>query len=587
MIVLAMAMHYYALPKRSMTEVKTVDGKPFQTIMPSMIGHRKIGGKSFIYSFQMNYDNWPLQQTGFQIIPNGCVRKILVNGKEFPFRGGRGCNPATFSHWNPYVGPIYLDLAPLLKSGPNNVMVLSDKAEFNMGPVIIYNNLSLAKWLGLTMALVCSIALFRIMEIFTRGKISGYIVVVGFLVHLHRFTHHGMMERAMDIPGHLSFITFIATNLRWPNPYGGWSYYHPPLYYTIEAFIMRYANWLGTFDPMTLMQTFSFACFMVFLVFSALSLHQLIRNRIAYAVSLALLVFYPSGILFSAHIDSHLLFYACYAACLYCILRWLDDSRHLYFGIALILTGMGIASRSNALILLPLVGLAFLYNAGRGSVSMAMLRSNIIRIGIMLLVLGFAMNFGRILYYQITELRHEPWLVGNILRLSGGLRLSNDNLFATLIPNIPHYITHPLWSVWSDVDGRQHFWNSMLKSSLTGEYIWDRLRIALNMGNLLLAMIVFIIDAYILHRATLRERKEWAICMFGLLIPIAALFANRWFYPYGCSEDFRYIYPAIASFCGLMGLTLEAHMKDWRPFRSAVGITLGVAFAWHAIRFYT
>lgn len=587
MILLAMAMHYYALPKRSMTVAKANNTSFVNTTFPSLIGRHIMTGREFTYRFQLDYDNWPWQQTGFQILPNkSCISKILINNKEFSFHKGATCNPMVFSHWNPYSGPGYIDISSAIHEGINTVVIKSTKAEFGMGPVIFYHNLRLAKWIGLAMTLVCCIALYKFMLQRTGSAIGGYIITAGFLVHLQRFSHYGVMDRAMDMPGHLIYITDIARYMSWPNPYKGWSFYHPPLYYTIEAIILRYANWLGSFDAMTLMQTFSLSCFMLFIVFSALSLHRFIRNRVAYCVALVLLIFYPSGILFSSHIDSHLLYYACYAACLYFMLRWLDSNQHRHLALALVFLGMGIATRSNALILLPLVGMAFLYNIGRGKVSKEVLRSYTIYIALLIVCVGFAMNFGRIIYYHIIETRHEPLLVGNIFRLSRGLLLNNDSLFTILMPNIPKYLSHPFWSVWSDAEGRQHFWNSMLKSSLTGEYIWDKWKVALYMGNLLLAMIVYLIDAYIIHRQALRHRREWVTCMFGLFIPILALLVNRWVYPYACSEDFRYIYPSIACFCGLMGLTLEQHMKDWRPFRTALGIMMCLGFAFLAVYFY-
>ena len=251
----------------------------------------------------------------------------------------------------------------------------------------------------------------------------------------------------------------------------------------------------------------------------------------------------------------------------------------------LIMLGLAVASRANALILLPIVGLAVLYKLYRRELKWDLLENPYVRIGLLLACLGFAMGPGRTEFYRIVEDRHEPFLVANIHSLARVLTLEPWSFNKLLLPHPEVYFKHPVWNVFTDENGRQYFWSSMLKSSLFGEYNWPNKPLA-TVDILLLSLILYVMDGCILHRRFLRSQPQWWMCMVTLFIPIAALMENRIINPFACSEDFRYIYPAIVSFCGLFGLVIQRHIDDWRPFRKVLGALLCLAFCVSAVEFY-
>jgi len=588
MAALVMAMQVFALPNMSRTKVDILNSGAVQKFLPYMQDKPGPGATGFTYSLSLYYSNVSFQQTEYQIVPGGCVRRITVNNRNVPFHSDNICDPRPASYWIPYSTPVYIDLARYLKDGRNTVQIQTIKSEFNIGPVILYDSTRLSKWIGLCMAAAVCIALILIVERQTGERLSGYIISGGFLVYLSRFSQTSVSQYSMDLPGHLYYITYIADQWQVPKPYWGYSFYHPPLYYALEALVLHFSNWFRSFDVVSCLQLFSLCCFITFIVCAALTLHRLIRIRLAYYTALIFLVFYPSGIMFAARLDSNLLFYACYSACLYFVVCWLQENKNRDFGLALAMLGLALATRANALILLPLMLLSCLYYWLKLGWPASIAHATVVRAGLIIVCLGIAAGIGRIEYYHITESRHEPFLVGNINVLSRALIL-NESLDTLLLPNIPLYIQHPLWNVWNDVNGRQYFWNSMIKSSFTGEYNWDSLdakELAGAMGNIMLAIIIYIMDAYLLHRRVLRSSPEWWLCLVSLMIPIGALMEHRWLYPFACSEDFRYIYPAIASFCGLFGLSIERHLSEWRPFRTWLGVGLCLAFAFCSVRFY-
>ena len=585
-IALVMAMQIFALPTRSLVRLEAGNTLTTLSFLPDMKTRPVSGAKDYNYKFSVYYSDITWQQTSYSITPAGCINSININNKPVTLAKSPGCNSFPGSYWNVYERPFFIDLAPYLHNGRNTVEVRTSKPEFDMGPIILNDNAKPAKWIGLAMVFVTCIYLVLLMQRHTGDWIGGLILSGGFLSYMNRFVLQSGSQYSMDLPGHLDYITYIAQNWSIPKPYWGYSFYHAPLYYMLEAINIYLVNLLRSFDALAYIQLFSLACFMVFIVFSALALHKLIRNKFAYYLAVLLLVFYPSGILIAARIDSNLLFYACYSACLYFTLGWLRNNQPKYLVLTLIAFGLAMASRANALVLLPILGIVFAYKVFRRKLSKELLENPYIRIGLLIACLGIAMGPGRTEYYRLVESRSEPFLVSNVHVLPRVIRLEPWSYDKLLMPNLAVYLKHPLWSVFTDENGRQYFWNSMLKSSLFGEYDWGAKGSAGIIGVLLLLVILYIIDGAIVHRRVLRAQPEWWICVITLFIPIAALMENRVLNPFASSEDFRYIYPALASFCGLFGLVIEQHVNDWRPFRKALGMVLCVAFCVCAVKFY-
>ncbi len=586
MLVLVMAMQLFALPSQSVVRVEKRGNQRIAQFLPDMDIITMKGTGDFTYSLSVYYSDIDIEQTAYSITPGACIKLIRINHKEIPFKKFGGCDPKAGSYWNPYDPPVYMDLAKFLHNGRNTIEVVTPKPEFDIGPVILFDNTKPAQWIGLAMILVTSLAIVVFMERLTSSWITGYIIACGFCVYLARMSYLGANHFSMDLPGHVIYFAFIAQHWQIPKPFLGWSSYHAPLYYVLQAIVVTIASALRSFDALTFARLFSLGCFMMFIIFSALTLHMLIRNRIAYYIALILLVFYPSGIMFAARLDSNILFYSFYSACLYFMLRWLNQNNIRHLGIALMMLGLALATRTNSLILLPIIVLALTYHRIAWGKTKGLMDSHYIRLGILILCLGALASLGRSEYYHLSEHRHEPLIVGNIGLMSRQLRLEPLDYNKLFIPNIKIYHDNPLWNVWIDVNGRQYFWNSMLKSSMFGEFIWDWKKLATIMSDLLLVLIAFTTEGYILHRHNLRQKKEWWMCLATLAIPIAALMKNRVLYPYACSEDFRYIYPAIVSFCGLYGLVCEQHANDWRPFRLAIGGALCLAFGLSSAIFF-
>jgi|GEM_PF-1513047 len=584
---LTVAIHYFALPKITSRTVQYA-GQEGQVpiLLPQMTPDYFVPGISknhfgrFEYNFTIRYQK--LQQTRFAFFAVGCVDKMTLNNINVPLHALATCN----------IQPGFIvDLGPYLLPGDNQLKIELtnirnfrgsrpyDTASFGlqMGPKFInLGKPGLTELLISALLLTCCLIITRIMWFFTGTVASGLIISGGLLAYVRHFLVTNFMQYTIDMPSHLQYIIFIANHRVWPKTYHGWEYYHPPFYYHLEAMVIWVTNWLGSFDSISMMRLFSLLCFMTFIILSALILHRVIATRVAYYCALILLVFYPTGIIFATRLDSHILYYALYAACTYFLLCWIQDKKHTYLWYALIASGFAIGTRTNGLVLAPIIGLAAFYQWRKGVFSFSDLRSAHVALSLFFILMGLLGNFGRTAYYHITENNTMPFIVGNIASIQPSQYITTT-LEHLLLVDTQQLFTPPFITWWHDHLGRQYFWTSMLKTSLFEHFTWNAMHHAKLLLFLLLALIGYI--AVSACTQTIQKRLEWRVCSATLFIAIAMLMINRVMHPYAPSQDFRYIYPALVSFCAMVGLIIEQQLANQKYTGAAAGIVMAVAFS--------
>lgn len=581
LVLLAAALHVLALPKITAQGVyPDRDETAIQNVlMPDFAGHGR--GDTFTYVFHIDYQ--AAQQSIFGLYPHGCVTSISINGKtDLPY---------AMPNCAGWLSGTRLDLAGALEPGNNEIRITVNRLGLQFGPMIFTpHHDHLTDWIAFAMILLCVALLMLLTKRYTHEVMSGAILSIGLLIYLYLFHLTGFMQYTIDMPGHIEYILLIARNGHWPKPYLCWECYHPPLYYTLEAAVVWCANQIGSFDTVSLMRLFSLGCFMSFLFVTALTLKRLLQHRFVYYCVLLLLVCYPSGIYFAARLDSNLMFYPLYVSCLYFAVRWLESNQLRHLVTALVVFGITLATRTNALILLPLLGLAVLYRwHGNRRLLFQLLRSRWIWCAVLVIALGASVNFGRSIYYHIVEGRHESILVSNAHRLTPARFGVENSLPKLLTLDVENYFDQPFWNSVSDRSGRQYFWNSLLKSSLFIQA--DHYRATGDMGEAktltitLALMLLYIANSIILCAHSLKRKWQWWASIAALAIPIAMLMMLRLRFPLGSSEDFRYIYPSLGAFCAIIGMLIEQHIADKRHAFVVAGMMLCVFFAYKSVTF--
>lgn len=547
------ALHYLALPK--ITE-QTVQRLPGGETTPFLLPHQSpdfnqpgngpdnIPGMH-LYRFTFEYR--PGQQTRYRIYPTGCVQAVWLNDLPLGFDMHARCN---------MVAGFEIDLGPRLQEVNSLTIQLVNMGNFHhsdyfdsashglmLGPVIFHgDSWWLSDWLGALLMADIAVLLILFMRRYTGEGVSGAILFAGFAMYVSQLSATGVMQYMIDMPSHLQYIIYIANHRAWPAPGDGWQYYHPPLYYQLEAFVMRYANWLGSFDAVAMMRLFSLGCFMAFLFFSALVLRRLIGNSIACYAALLLLVSYPTGIVYASRLDSHLPYYAFYAACLYFLLRWTQEAKPKQLFWSLACFGFAIGTRSNALILLPFIVLAMAWRYRHITLTPVLLTLPVIAAG---LLCNFGRLAGQALIANISHINPRQHIVPHLL-----------------LPDVPTLLATPYWNFWRDETGRQYFWNALLKSSLFEHFTWADTASAKLLLAMLAGMILYLLACSFLLTAY-RTHARYMLS-FALLVPIFLLMLNTVMHPFSPTPHFRYIYPALVGFCGLLGLIIEQHFVEHR-----------------------
>ncbi len=583
-LALAFLMHWLALPKMELIE-KEIDGKAADigTLMPAGIGPKKNNPSAayseVIYSYEIYYRKG--QQTSFHLYPKGCIQSISLNGYPVNYPLNGNCN---------FDDGITIDLEDHLENGKNTLTIEKDGWKLVMGPLIFGTYWGLSDLLGYLLIASGFLLVLRLVERLTDDIFTALALACGFLLYVYILNNTTFMWKKYDMPQHLDYAAYIANQLQWPSTTHGFLTYHPPLYYTLQAIVLRIGNVLGSFEVVSLMRFFNVMCFMAFLIFAAMTLRKILKNNISYYLTLVFLVLYPGGVISSVRMDSNLLFYPLYSGCIYFTLCWLDNKQKRQLGYALAMAGLSMAVRSNALLLLPIIGLAGLYQWKSSGFSylLSCLKSRKVRIGLLVLLLGCLVNFGRPAYEHMDSKRNYNYIVANadyLASIARGLRINNEWKHYTSF-DFEEFLSPPYFTVWSDKGGRRYFWVTAIKSSLYGEFSYPNPWIAVYLNLLMLALIAYIAATAAVGYRLLPKQPEWLLFLITILIPLAGLAANRILHPIACSQDFRYVYPAIASFCGLVGFAIQQNLSQNRLLMAATGIVAVGLFALFSLLFF-
>lgn len=576
LVLLAVVLH------RELPQISNVTTRSFPIgvieDLPLLPDHLRRYISKYIYTMDIEYQDG--QQTLFRIHSNGCAYKATLNGISMESMLRDRCNNRN---------SINLNLTGALVPGTNQLEIRTDMGGFNIAPGIFYDLPdSHIEFIALGMI---AIAMYVFGSLVTRGtgdRWTGLMASAGLALYLYWFVATGVRQYSQDLGGHLDYISIIALKMKIPRPLACWSCFHPPLYYSIEAGLLWATNFIRGFDPINILRLSNIVLYCSFLFFTLKMLRRLIPPSLAYYMAVALVVCYPSGVFTSARIDSNSMVHAAYAACAYFLVAWLQDGRMKQLAIMLALAGLALATRTNALVLLPLIGLAVIYQLYRRSVNIrTLLRSGMLWLGVLVLVVGATANFGRNIYFKAVTQRSEPLLISNAEHLMRfeAFHIKNS-VQAILVPHLRDYVSKPFHPAFNNNPSRDHFWNAMLKTSMFGEYVWPKPDLAKLMSLLLMGIILYVLNSAALSWGTLSSDLRWWICVVPLFTFISFLIALRLVYPVFSSHDFRYIYPAVGCFAGIIGLLTERNIAAKRAILTFGGAILVGAFCLCSVVFF-
>lgn len=209
-------------------------------------------------------------------------------------------------------------------------------------------------WLGPILALLYAAARLG-------AAISTRLLLLTALSLSVLWVMHRAPGASNNLHGHLPYLlAALGDGLRGAFNYHGAENWHPVTYYWTAAQFVRLAVLTELIGPLTAIQIYTWFLHGIFLLFG-LCAAQMIKTPIWRVAAQSVVAFWPSGIMYSAAINSDTMLHAFSAPAIYYLLRWYAGGVGRYIILSAVFLAVALASKSSAY---PLVGVWFCIVAG-------------------------------------------------------------------------------------------------------------------------------------------------------------------------------------------------------------------------------
>lgn len=471
----------------------------------------------------------PVGMTRLRFIPDDCLQSLTVNGQMV------GGNELPFCD---YSKGRMLDLSDVVKPGENSIQAIvknaGGPAAFTIKPALGAGlrvaALVLLGFAGCAMALTilrrfCDASAWPSMAVVTAGSIA---------VRLAYMAQTDYSVRGYDTDGHIEYIRYILAHWSVPPATEGWQFYQPPLYYLLAALPAGIGNVVGDGTTgLLFVQILSFVLSTLSVLVGCWIVLQLFPKKAQLPVatlSFALFAFFPGSVFLASRINNDVLFEFLGLLCIGTLIRWWFDRSESWWYLCIVTFAFALLTKSNALLLAPVIGLCLLVKPGLRIVPR-------IRLGSIALVVLLLLNAW---YVALRAIEGQSGIVANLGNLNSALRLQ------TTWPNMTEFnplriVLQPYNNPWSDEAGRQFFWEYLFRSGFTGEFSFGSV-LAPFLSVVLLLALLLLGSAMIGGWQAIRTRGLELLPIW--LLPIVLLLGHaayrQFVAPYGSSQDFRY-----------------------------------------------
>ena len=193
----------------------------------------------------------------------------------------------------------------------------------------------------------------------------------------------------------------------------------------------------------------------------------------------------------------------------------------------------------------------------------------------MLLLIGFSLVT---LYFSFHEKFQKSdkvtrFVVGNANGLGNGFDVG-VGLYNYLVLNPVDFVQIPFTSSLEEGKGREFFWFYLLKSSMFGEFSYHAptsIFLAKVLSFLLLLLLLLMIPGFFFAL----KRRFMIPIVVDVCVLLVSMMIFRYFYPYSCSNDFRYIFPAVLPMAVLGGYSMLCMVRYRIFFSVAFAVVTG------------
>lgn len=494
--------------------------------------------------------------TVFAVQVDDCIETLLVNGHAvIPDTRAKLCSPHTLTR---------LNLGGLLVTGPNTFAMRISDIGVTEGLNITPSNLDpllLTIFLGLLLSTAWYVIQLR--QLLAKKKWPTpalWVFLFGVALRFAYVAATPYAVRAHDTDGHIDYVNYVLAHGVMPHAADGWEFHQPPLYYFLSALWVKLMMLLGMAQNMAMqsIQGWSLALSVAAFGVALLSARFFFAQWPArFTVWFGLIVATFNGVMFtSAGITNETLAFFFGTTTLYFMLRWwsVPDTRSL---VALACSfALAFITKISILALLPAIGIIFLVRGGR---SWRQCASSIL--------LFAALTIAVAGWYPVQRFFFEPSSEKTVT-------LGNDGMDAGLIVqrDLQHLVTfnpvalveHPFNDSWSKDSRRDNFLEYFFRSSLFGEYQFERTELLARI-TLVLAMLLIPAMLYgIVTTVFVRGRELLPLHLSAFMLALAA-FLYPYFFPFAPNQDFRFSALLIipTSFYVVSGIGLLPRYMRW------------------------
>lgn len=427
---------------------------------------------------------------------------------------------------------------------------------------------------------------------FHHGKLLTSIWVVMVLIFCCHLYGLSFEQFSYDFRGHTDYVKYVVSTGEVPVSDGGWSFYHPSLYYRSAAVVWNFIfsnSQMGKTEFFKSIQVCSLLMFMLYCYFSLktinlffIKLHRNVEtdrlNQIQLLIAIMFLCWTSNSIV-AVRVGNDVLFNLLFAMSFYFVLKWYHSEKINHLLVALFLSAMDVWAKTNGLILFGIIGSLMFFKIIRSRYRSEHIYKVLIFLSISLVTLYYTFNekFEQYLSKNTTYL-----VVSNAGGLSDGLRVGAGLRNFTSF-DLVSFVKIPFTSSYDDALGRGSFWFYLLKTSLFGEFDFDSPEMYLTgqiLSFFLLAILAMVIYGFII---SVSQAKTYLPVLIAVVLMLFSMIMFRISYPFSCASDFRYIYPTVLPCLLLMGIVFLRTSGRTVVFR--LGQITCIAFALFSVLF--
>ena len=494
-----------------------------------------------------------------KIIPDDCVESIIVNGQQLELKGIQGL--CDFSKG--FILPDGLTAPHRVGDKTHYIFYLKN----NGGDAGL--NIFVLQSSVVSMALnVVTIFFFALLCLVLARRLKfgwglAFLIFAAVLFRAVFFANIPYTTYSNDVDGHVAYVQYILEKHAVPGVDDCWTCYHPPVYYASASPSFVAGQLLGL-PGTTGLQAFSLLL-SVLTLFLGISFLKGFLSGSALGVASVLWAFWPLMILISPRIGNDQMFCMLHVLCLWGGIKYFNSGYGKFLIVAVVAAALAMWTKATGIVSIGMLFLFLVSGYIRNAKTLKPTKSELV---------AWGMFFALIMAVVIQKLLGDSDLVGNSSGLNSRLKVGNE-AFNYIYFDLQSFITHPYTSAWNDEMGRQYFWNYSFKSAISGEFELVKnaagRSAATFAGVAFLGMLVYAARGF---WKTKLKSIHWILLLQGIVF-FAALMFLRIKHPYACSNDFRYIAPAILSFIPFVaqGITLEDASVKWKVFGYALMLT--------------